>query len=95
MTPQPSLPPAFPVAMLPGFPPLPRSSSPACMTILRPSIDNGPSREITESEISTIEVLVASATMFPKSPTCLQGNNGTVIWFHEHQNQTTLLLGRA
>ena len=66
MTPQPSL--------LPVFPPLPRSSSPACMTTLRPSIDSGPLREIRESEITTNELLVTSAIMLPKLLTRLLGS---------------------
>jgi len=72
MTPQPSLAPAFPVARLPALPPVPRSSSPACITILRPTIESRPLREMTESTILTVEVLKPFAMMLPKSPTCLK-----------------------
>ena len=71
MTPQANLPPAFPVLKDSSFPPKPKSSLPSCTTKARPKILVSPRREIMLSTMEMFAVPLVSATILPKSPTCL------------------------
>jgi len=67
--PQAILLPEFPV--IPESPlPLPKSSAFACTTTVLPRMELGPLREICPSVILTDAYPYASATIFPRSPTC-------------------------
>lgn len=70
ITPQPTRAPALPVVLLSSWPPVPKSSGSACTTNVRPIILCSPLSEIWESVMLTLPTPFASATTFPKSPTC-------------------------
>ena len=70
MTPQADLAPAFPVDLLSSWPPLPRSSTSACTTMVRPMMDFSPVNEIMESDMLILAVPPVASTL-PRSPACL------------------------
>lgn len=71
MTPQTSLAPACPVVLESSNPPFPKSSSPSWTTRARPMILFSPLSAMTLSKILTFAILLSSANIFPRSPTCL------------------------
>ena len=68
ITPQARRPPAFPVVLLSSCPPLPRSSTSAWMTIVRPIMDLSPLKLIIESVMSILATPSSPAWTFPRSP---------------------------
>ena len=69
MTPQAGRPPAFPVFLLSSLPPLPRSSVPACTTMVRPRILSGPISLTCLSVMLPLALPLPSVEKLPRSPT--------------------------
>ena len=69
MTPQAGRPPAFPVVLLCSCPPLPRSSVPACTTMVRPSTLSEPMSLIWLSDREPLALPWLSVLKLPRSPT--------------------------
>ena len=76
ITPQASLPPAFPVVFDNSCPPSPRSSTPAWTTKDLPKTVFSPKSVTRWSSISYLATPSSPAVTFPRSPTCLSSLSG-------------------